>query len=151
MFTEPSGGALREPMSQRMEAWTSRDEATAKMNITADEKMKLMITPDRMSMLFVKFLASTRRRARCRCSGKHPKKQSTAMAKPPRPRRMATTAPSAPPPDTPRVYGSASGFLRMAWNTTPHTASDAPTMPAVMTLGRRSSQTRVWAIPPGEG
>ena len=53
-------------------------------------------------MLFVKFRAYAAPRTTPTLR-QHPAKQSAAMGRPPRPRRMAITAPSAPPPDTPKV------------------------------------------------
>lgn len=47
------------------------------------------------------------------------------------------TAPTAAPLETPRIYGSAKGFLRRAWKVTPETERPAPTKPARMARGKR--------------
>ncbi len=102
ILREPGGGELREPMSHRMEACTSREEATAKMNMTSEEKRKLKMMPARISMLlekpFSEAAPSTAPMLR-----QQPVKQMSTMGRPLMPSRMAMTAPSAPPPDTPKV------------------------------------------------
>lgn len=54
---------------------------------------------------------------------------------------IATVAPSDAPEDTPRIYGSASGFFTIACITTPQTERPIPTATAKINRGRRISQT----------
>src|SRR5690606_12053994 len=54
-----------------------------------------------------------------------------------KPKKSVTTAPTEAPDDTPRVYGSASGFFSNPWKAAPAIASDAPTSPANKTRGIR--------------
>ena len=89
-------------MSQRMEAWTSREEATAKMNMTRDEKRKLMMTPERISMALVKCRAAAMPITSAMLR-QHPVKHRSTIPGPAIPQTMAMVAPSAPPPETPRV------------------------------------------------
>src|SRR5579859_5597130 len=58
-----------------------------------------------------------------------------------RPARIAAVAPSSAPPDTPSVYGSASGLRRSAWSAVPTVASPAPVVAARATRGRRARTT----------
>ena len=53
------------------------------------------------------------------------------------PKKSVITAPTEAPDDTPRVYGSASGFFSSPWKAAPEIASDAPTSPASTTRGIR--------------
>ena len=48
-----------------------------------------------------------------------------------------TTAPRAPPLETPRMPGAASGLLNRPWRQQPETASPAPTTAAVNARGKR--------------
>jgi hypothetical protein len=50
---------------------------------------------------------------------------------------MAAIAPTAAPLETPRMYGSARGFLRRACKIAPDTERPAPTKPANKALGNR--------------
>jgi hypothetical protein len=53
---------------------------------------------------------------------------------------MLAVAPSVAPLDTPRIYGSAIGFLQMACITQPTTESPIPTNTARMVRGSRICQ-----------
>ncbi len=53
------------------------------------------------------------------------------------PATIASVAPSAAPPETPRTYGSASGFRKTAWNAAPTEASPAPATAPRRTRGSR--------------
>ncbi len=64
----------------------------------------------------------------------------------PKPRAMATLAPSAPPPETPRVKGSARGFRKSAWSAAPTIESEAPTSIARRTRGMRNRKKIVRAV-----
>ena len=61
-----------------------------------------------------------------------------------RPRVIAITAPTAAPPETPTVAGSASGLRKTPCITTPATASEAPTTIARATRGSRTFQKTAW-------
>ena len=72
-----------------------------------------------------------------RSSEKHePRKHDTGITQSPAatsPNFTAIAEKSAPPPTMPRMYGSASGFLRTPCSTAPETASEAPTTVAART------------------
>ena len=55
--------------------------------------------------------------------------------------------PSAAPPETPRMNGSASGFRSSAWKITPADASELPTSTASTTRGSRTRHTMSAAAP----
>ena len=65
----------------------------------------------------------------------------------PAPAPIMTTAiaPTAAPPETPRMYGSANGFRSRTWNTAPAMESIPPTRAARATRGRRTSRRIVAA------
>src|SRR3970040_1808511 len=52
-------------------------------------------------------------------------------------RSLAVMAPTAAPPETPRMYGSASGLRRRAWNATPGGERGPPTRAPRRALGTR--------------
>jgi hypothetical protein len=70
----------------------------------------------------------------------------TPATRAPKPKAIAMLAPSAPPPDTPNVKGSASGLRNSACSEAPTIASDAPTIPAINTRGRRKRKKSRRAI-----
>jgi len=55
------------------------------------------------------------------------------------PREIPSEAPSAAPEAMPSVYGSASGFTRIPWSTTPDTASEAPAPSDARSRGSRTA------------
>ena len=57
------------------------------------------------------------------------------------PLTMTSAAPTPAPPEIPRMNGSASGLRRIAWNTMPDSASEAPTVIAASIRSRRRSAT----------
>ena len=59
------------------------------------------------------------------------------------PRIIPIMAPIAEPPEIPRIYGSARGFLKRAWNTSPPVDKTAPDINAMSTLGKRMRQIMV--------
>ena len=63
------------------------------------------------------------------------------MARPATPKEMATTAPSAPPAETPSVCGVASGLRSSAWNMAPATASPPPASRPSRMRGARCAST----------
>jgi len=62
-------------------------------------------------------------------------------ASPVAPKAYATTAPTAAPPDTPRRYGSASGFRNDPWSAAPLAPRPAPTSAPRITRGSLRSLT----------
>ncbi|GAF92505.1 unnamed protein product [marine sediment metagenome] len=64
----------------------------------------------------------------------------------PRPKTIPIMAPTAAPLETPRIKGSARGFLRRAWNTTPPRESVKPTSPANKILGNRILNRIIHAV-----
>ncbi len=67
-------------------------------------------------------------------------------ATPAQPAPIANTAPTAAPPETPSTYGSASGFLRSAWNVAPARPKAPPTSAASTARGSRRSRVIATAI-----
>src|SRR3990172_4646642 len=63
-------------------------------------------------------------------------------------RSLAVIAPTAAPPETPRMYGSASGLRRRAWNATPEEERAPPTSAPRRALGSRSVRTTRAAVSP---
>jgi hypothetical protein len=102
MGVDRESSELRLPMIQRMDAWTSRELTTEKMNITTDERRKLKTTPLKMMVVVEKSrrvdITITRPILR-----RQPAKHRHTMGRPESPRMMARVAPSAPPAETPRV------------------------------------------------
>src|SRR5262245_22325774 len=64
------------------------------------------------------------------------------------PAAVAANAPRAAPPDTPRMYGSASGLRRIAWKTAPAAPNAAPAIAARSRRGSRSLRIVVEASSP---
>ena len=62
------------------------------------------------------------------------------------PRAVTAKAPSAAPPETPRMYGSASGFRRIAWKTAPAAPRAAPVMAASRMRGSRTRRIIAAAV-----
>ena len=58
-------------------------------------------------------------------------------------RKIASTAPSAAPVDTPRMSGDTSGLRNIPWYAVPAAASAAPTSSAASTRGPRTCSTTV--------
>ena len=58
-------------------------------------------------------------------------------------RKIASTAPSAAPVETPRMSGDTRGFLNIPWYAVPAAASAAPTSSAASTRGPRTCMTTV--------
>src|SRR5947209_6253914 len=64
----------------------------------------------------------------------------------PTPSSIAASAPAAAPPETPRMAGSASGFLRSTWSSAPASARSPPQANPASALGARTPQTISRAI-----
>ena len=75
------------------------------------------------------------------CAGKGADPDGASPKKAPTPSMIATVAPSDAPEDTPRIYGSASGFFTIACITTPQTERPSPPQRLKINRGRRISQT----------
>jgi hypothetical protein len=105
--------ALRLPMIQRMDVWTSRDVAMVKMNITTEERRKLKTTPLSMMVVVEKSFRVDMKITAVMLM-RQPAKHSPTKDRPESPRVMAMVAPRAPPAETPKVKGSAKGFLSTA-------------------------------------
>ena len=59
-------------------------------------------------------------------------------------KQRAMAPPNAAPPETPMIYGSAKGFLRMVCNAAPVAANAAPTVRPKRTRDKRSSNDWDW-------
>ena len=66
------------------------------------------------------------------------------------PSRIPERAPTAAPPDTPSMYGSANGFLNNTCIATPDIASKLPTANPANVLGMRIS-LKIWVVSPVSG
>ena len=66
------------------------------------------------------------------------------------PNRITERAPTAAPPETPSMYGSASGFLNKTCIATPDIASKLPTLNAANVLGIRI-WSKIWLVSPVSG
>ncbi len=69
-----------------------------------------------------------------------PPKADTMISADPSPSSIAVRAETEAPPETPRIYGSASGLRNSTCNRLPASASSPPTANAVSARGRRSSR-----------
>ena len=72
-------------------------------------------------------------------ANKDPLNADTSIQIEPKPKLIAKRAATAAPPELPRMYGSASGFLNNTCINTPETANNPPTAKAVKTRGSLSS------------
>ncbi|MCY1235782.1 hypothetical protein D9M72_484110 [compost metagenome] len=133
----------RPPSIQKITVCVARGSPRKIMRLPIDVSTKATATP-----------ASTRRSALVPRARETKATSTVASSAPPkaksgtvrRPRIIpvwssATIAPSAPPEETPSRCGSASGLRVTDCSTAPVSANPAPTSPASMTRGRRTSQT----------
>src|SRR3989339_244652 len=104
------------------------------------EKKAPIITPERSRRFgssSPNFFPKTKTRSITRID---PPKANTCVPMKLNPNRKERTAPKVPPLEMPRMYGSASGFISIAWKTAPAIDSPPPTAIAKRMRGRRISK-----------
>jgi len=134
----------RSPMSQKMILWSLESCVIDIRNIIIAEQKAFTITPDRSRESFLRIVCPDDMRRIKSSVARLPKKAvKLTPGKRDNPASMPIIAPMAEPPEMPRMYGSARGFLRSAWKTSPPRESVAPTRAARSTRGKRILQIMV--------
>ena len=118
------------------------------INNIAAEKKAPIITPDKSRVFGSKSPYLLPRKKTRSITKKAPEKAIIWVPKKVAPIIKDNTAPKVPPLEIPNIYGSANGFIRIAWKTAPATDKPPPIKIAKSTLGNLICNTiwEIWAL-----